>query len=278
MNAGDLRTGAVVPEALLLGVSHKMYLGWEQTRAWLDAVRALCPVPNGVELFILPTFPSLQDARELLAGSGVRYGAQNCWHEAAGPMTGEVSPAVLAEMGCRFVAVGHAERRRLFAEDDALVARKATAVIEHGMLPVLCVGETHKQPDDEVAAAQVIKQLQACLHDVPDGPLVIAYEPVWAIGADRPAPTRHIRTVAAAIRQAVAARTASIPVLYGGTAGPGTLTELFDDPDSGRASRPLDGLFAGRRVHQVSELGRLITEASRLALTHVRNPIPEVKP
>jgi triosephosphate isomerase len=244
----------------LLGVSLKMYLGRRQTRAWLRGVAELAPLPAGVELFVLPSFPFLLDAQELLAGTGVAYGVQNVWPDPTGPYTGEVSAAMAAELGCRYALIGHAERRRLFAEGPACVAGKLTAAVRSGLEPVLCVGESARLPAERAARA-VVDELAACLPDTPevaDASVAIAYEPVWAIGADRPAPAEHVVAVCTAIRAALVGRAGRVRVLYGGTAGPGTLPGLRAGPT---VPCLVDGLFLGRRAHDVANLRRVIAEA-----------------
>ena len=265
-------SGRASPPVGLLGVSLKTYLGFQQTRSWLTGVSELAPLLVETGLFVLPAFPCLPDAQRLLAGTGIAYGAQDGWPESA-PCTGEVSMSMLAELGCRYVAVGHAERRRLFAEDDAFVARKAGAAVQHGLIPVVCVGEDHACGVAQAVDA-VLRQLSASLRGVPDGPLVIAYEPVWAIGAPTPATPEHVLPVAAAIREALVARGAASRVIYGGSAGPGTLTALHasGDPPSGQPG-PIDGLFLGRHAHDLGNLRDVLTEMHRL-----RGPSPATPP
>ncbi|WP_052328515.1 triose-phosphate isomerase family protein, partial [Saccharomonospora saliphila] len=184
----------------LVGVSLKMYLGYEQSRAWLRQVAAHADrVPDG-GLFVLPSFPLLPLAAELFPGTGVAYGAQNAHSAQRGAYTGEVSPAMLAELGCAYVEVGHAERRALFGETDAVVAAKTRAVVEAGLTPVLCVGERERTGRAE-ATGVVLSQLDAAVADLPaTTPLVVAYEPVWAIGAEDAAPPELVTAVVGAVR------------------------------------------------------------------------------
>ena len=134
---------------LYIGVSTKMYLGYQASLRWLEQVREVVDarpevVAGGpVQVFVIPTFPLLESARRILNGSPVRLGAQNCsWSD--GPLTGEVSAGMLAELGVSLVEVGHAERRSLFGEDDVVVARKVNAVVEAGLAPLLCIGEQER--------------------------------------------------------------------------------------------------------------------------------------
>ncbi|WP_285244461.1 triose-phosphate isomerase family protein [Pseudarthrobacter sp. fls2-241-R2A-127] len=240
---------------LYIGVSTKMYLGYRESLRWLSEVRSIVDDRPGlaaqdspVRVFAIPSFPVLEPAARILAGSPVLLGAQNCaWGD--GPLTGEVSPGMLAELGVSLVEIGHAERRRLFGEDDAVVARKVRAAVEHSLTPLLCIGEPDRL-DAGAAAAFCVEQV----HAATDGDaellhrLVLAYEPVWAIGANEPAAPDHVNAVLTQIRAALGAR---CPLIYGGSAGPGLLPQLA----------AADGLFLGRFAHDAANLGRVLDEA-----------------
>jgi triosephosphate isomerase len=131
------------------------------------------------------------------------------------------------------------------------VRAKTSAALRNGLRPVLCMGED-EQVDSGVAAARTVAQLKDALDGAPDGPVIVAYEPVWAIGAAHPAPVAHIRTVTRALKEAVSDRPATA-VIYGGSAGPGLLTELGD---------AVDGLFLGRFAHNVDNLAAVLDEAA----------------
>lgn len=239
----------------LIGVSLKMYFGVEQTRRWLEGVSRLVPLPSEVELFVLPSFPSLACAREILEGTGIGYGAQNLWYQPLGPVTGEVPASMLRELGCRYVAVGHAERRLLFGESDKVVALKAAAAMREGLVPVVCVGEDNRCMPR--SAARVVEaQLEACLEAVPDGVLVVAYEPKWAIGGREAAPADLVWAVTAAIRRLLNARSGMSRVVYGGSAAPGTFSKLA----GGGGDASPDGLFLGRSAHCPARLKEVIDE------------------
>lgn len=225
----------------LVAVSTKAYFGAGHTRSWVRAVAALGPVAaaGGVELAVLPTFPLLESTAATLADSGVAWGAQDVAASDAGQQTGEVLAGTLAELGCSYIEVGHAERRSLFGEDDATVRAKVGRVVAHSMVPLVCVGEANRtDPDD--AAAYSVAQLTDALRDVPDAAVVVAYEPVWAIGAPRPAPAAH---------------GGPSRVLYGGSAAPGTATALHG---------AVDGLFLGRFAHDVNALRTVVEEIAAL--------------
>jgi triosephosphate isomerase (TIM) len=245
-----------------VGVSLKAYFGRRAARIWFaqvaDVVRDRAALRSGdVEVFVIPTYLQLEDAEGSFDGTGVRLGAQDVAAYEPGPYTGEITAAELAESGVAFAEIGHAERRRLFGETDEITAAKAAAALRHGVTPVLCVGEAEEQ-DAATAAAATVAQLHLDLAGAPAGRVVVAYEPVWAIGAPAPAPADHIRTVARALHAALDADPlrAGSQVIYGGSAGPGLLTELGD---------AVDGLFLGRFAHDPAAFGAVLDEAAELA-------------
>lgn len=245
---------------LCVGVSLKMYFGHTRAQDWLRAVAARLGehpalVRGEVELFVIPSFVSIPGAVAAVAGTPIAVGAQDVAAQEAGAFTGEVSALELAEAGVGVVEVGHAERRRLFGEDDDVVAAKTRRALANGLAPVLCVGEAHPGSAD-AALAEVLGQLRSALHDAPDGRVIVAYEPVWAIGAAEPAPAAHIQTVCRGLQEAVGGLPgrADSRVIYGGYAGPGLLTALGDD---------VDGLFLGRFAHDVEALAAVVDEAAR---------------
>ena len=168
----------------LVGVSLKMFLGYAESLRYVGGVASAAPGFAGVGVFVLPSFPVIAEAAGALRGTAVAYGAQDGHWEQAGAFTGCVSPSLLRELGCTFMEVGHAERRRLFGEDDAMTARKAGAAVDAGLVPVICIGEEQAGGD---AAARAVAQAGAVLDELPaDATAVIAYEPIWAIGAEAP--------------------------------------------------------------------------------------------
>src|SRR5512141_1868504 len=192
--------GQTTSGSILVGVSAKMYLGYQDSLAWLEQLRHEVDIrpalaAGRVVPFVIPSFPLLPAAAGLLAGSPRLLGAQNCgW--ADGPWTGEVAPSMLAELGVRLVEIGHAERRRHFGEDDAMIARKVRAAGAAGLTPLLCVGEPHGG-SAAAAADFVFRQIRSAVEgdwDRAEG-IVIAYEPVWAIGAAEPADAGYVSDV-----------------------------------------------------------------------------------
>ena len=241
---------------ITIGVSLKMYFGQARTLDWCRAVAAIAReraalLRTDVQLFVLPTFPALVPVITAIGDDPVTVGAQDLHWADSGAYTGEVSGAELAEIGVRMVEVGHAERRRLFSETDQVINRKTVAALRHGLVPVLCVGETERVPVKQ-AITIVRDQIAAALAGAPDGRVIIAYEPLWAIGAAEPAPDDHIRAVCGALRETP--DRAGSSVIYGGAAGPGLLGRLGDT---------VDGLFLGRYAHDPEAVRAVLDEATR---------------
>jgi triosephosphate isomerase len=164
---------------ITLGVSLKAYLGYRQTLSWAARVaEGRAGQRPDLELFVLPSYPALAEVSRILAGTGVSLGAQNLAAEDSGAQTGEVTGAMLVELGCRYVAVGHAERRRHFGESDEVVAAKIAAAFRHGLIPVLCVGES-----DHRTAAQAILECIRQFHSLDcssaDSPTTHWHWPRW---------------------------------------------------------------------------------------------------
>jgi triosephosphate isomerase len=249
-----------------IGVSLKTYFGHERARAWFDDVAARVREHDGVRsgavaLFITPTYLQVLPALAAFAGTPVRVGGQDVSAQQPGAFTGEVTAAELAEIGATVAEIGHAERRRLFGETDEVVAAKVRAALDAGLTPLLCIGESSLQAPTD-AADVAVAQLRSALADADEGAVIVAYEPVWAIGAPEPAPHDHVRVVATALRAALdadPARAGSV-VIYGGAAGPGLLTALGD---------AVDGVFLGRFAHDPDALVSVLDEASALARRRV---------
>jgi len=222
--------------------------------AGLDGAAASCAV--------CAPAPYLAQCEAALAGSPIGWGAQDVSAQPSGAFTGEVSAAMLADFACRVVIVGHSERRAYHAESDELVAKKAVAVIDAGMTPIVCVGETLEQREAGQTAAVVSAQLGAVLSLLDEAgvaKIVLAYEPVWAIGTGRTATPEMAQEVHAQLRaqlkekNAVAADT--VQILYGGSMKPDNAKELMAQPD-------IDGGLIG---------GAALKAADFLAIIHAAN-------
>lgn len=229
-----------------------------QVDALLGALRAGLAGVQDVGVAVCPPFPYLTQAAGLLAGSGIELGAQNLAVETAGAYTGEVSGAMLADVGCRYVIVGHSERRALYGEDSALVARKYKAAAEQGLVPILCVGEQLAEREagrtEQVVAGQLEAVLALCGEAALAGAL-IAYEPVWAIGTGKVATPEQAQAVHAFIRGRVARGADTPTLLYGGSVKPDNAAGLFAQPDVD------GGLIGGASL--VAEQFLAICEAAR---------------
>jgi triosephosphate isomerase len=242
-----------------IAVSLKSYLGASETHKWMTGVAAIARSHEGIldgrlRLIVLPSFPLISDGIGVLAGSGVEVGAQDVSPFGSGAVTGGVSAELLRELGCTVVELGHAERRRLFGEDDAAVASKLDAAVGQGLQPLLCVGED-EQMSAAGAALAVVAELRAVLAHTTSGKqsVVIAYEPRWAIGQALPASAEHIATVASALLEFVASDPGiEAQVIYGGSAGPGLLASIGGS---------VDGLFLGRFAHDLDVLRAVLDEA-----------------
>lgn len=190
------------------------------------------------EVLVCPTFVHLADVLDVVGNSPVHLGAQNCSEAQSGAFTGEVSAAMLVEFGCEYVILGHSERRALFAETSEQVATKCMAVQQAGMTPVLCVGETLDERDAGQVEKVIAEQLDALLSRggvTGFDRMVVAYEPVWAIGTGKTATPEQAQEVHALIRQRIAAHDADIAgrlrILYGGSVKPDNAAELFSQTD-----------------------------------------------
>jgi triosephosphate isomerase len=191
-----------------------------------------------VDVIVFPPYVYLADAVRTLSDGGIAVGAQDVCAEAPGPFTGQVAAAMLKDVGCRYVIVGHSERRRLYHEDDAMVARKFAAALAVGLIPVLCVGETLEEREAHRTEAVVARQLDAVTAMVGAGGFmgaIVAYEPVWAIGTGRTASPQQAQDVHAYLRSRMSAQdakmAAQLRILYGGSVKASNARELFSMPD-----------------------------------------------
>lgn len=203
----------------------------------LDAIVAV-PGPQGVELAIFPPLPYVAELAARYAGRGLAFGAQDVGVNEQGAYTGEVSARMLADIGCRYVLVGHSERRQYHGEGNDEVAAKFLAARRAGLVPVLCVGETLHQREAGQTEWAIQKQIEPVFAqggaDAFAG-AVVAYEPVWAIGTGRTATPEQAQEVHAFIRGEISAKdvniAGSLPILYGGSVKPANAAELFAQPD-----------------------------------------------
>jgi len=243
---------------------------WKMNGSKASAKELLAGVVAGAaeirssEIAVCPPFPFLQMAQEALSGSQVRLGAQNVSTEESGAFTGEVSAAMLADFGCQYVICGHSERRSLYGEGDAMIARKLAAANAKGIKPILCVGETLEDREGGNTESVIASQLDGVIAvggiEIM-GVIEIAYEPVWAIGTGKTATPEQAQDVHAFIRGRLAEQSASIAegirILYGGSMKASNAAELLVQPDIdggliGGASLVADDFLAIARAGDAS--------------------------
>ncbi|MCV2368981.1 triose-phosphate isomerase [Roseateles oligotrophus] len=212
----------------------KMHGSRAANAALLGALREAGPWSADVAVCV--PFPYLAETALALTGQAVMLGAQDCSAHEQGAFTGEVSSAMLADLGCRYVLVGHSERRAFHHESDQLVADKAKAALAHGVTPIVCVGETLAEREAGQTEVVVKRQLAAVIHTLTHciGEIVLAYEPVWAIGTGLTASPEQAQAVHAVLRtqlHAASQKSASMRILYGGSVKPDNAAQLFAQPD-----------------------------------------------
>jgi len=211
------------------------------------------------EVAVFPPFTDLRSVQTLVAADQlpIAYGAQDLSQHDSGAYTGEVSGAFLAKLDAKYVLIGHSERRQYHHEDDTIVAAKVQAALKHGLVPVLCVGETAEDLEQHGASAVPVAQLKAALAGVPaDADIVVAYEPVWAIGSGQAATPEQAQQVAAALRAELAAllgedAAARTRILYGGSVKSGNIASFLRQAD-------VDGALVGGASLDVDEFAKIV--------------------
>jgi len=224
----------------------KMHGGIAEARELASGVRDGLKRPRGVEVALCPPFTSLPVVAEVLAGSPIVWGAQNCHWEDKGAFTGEIAPGMLVELGCRLVILGHSERRSIFRETDEEINRKVAAALRHGLQPLLCVGETEEERRQGLTFTVVEGQLRAGWAGLAADQIarsVLAYEPVWAIGTGvnaTPAQAAEVHGYLRGIVSALASKeiAQSLRILYGGSVKADNAAALIQEPD-------IDGALVG---------------------------------
>lgn len=249
---------------LYFGSNLKMYKGISATREYLQKLveNTKDISRDDIELFIIPSYTTLQTATSCCNREFVRLGAQNmCWED-QGQFTGEISPLMLKELGLDLVMIGHSERRHVFGETDAEENKKVKAALNHGFTTLLCIGETAEEKDFRISAEVLRTQLKVGFHDVPVSQvdkIWVAYEPVWSIGVNgTPATADYAeemhKVIKGCLREIFGEEADKIPVLYGGSVNPGNANELIVQPS-------IDGLFTGRAAWDADKFDKLIRDA-----------------
>jgi L-erythrulose 1-phosphate isomerase len=234
-----------------IGTSWKMNKTLAEARLFAEGLKAgESHISPHLQPFIIPPFTAVREVKSLLAGTRVKVGAQNMHWDDAGAWTGEISPVMLKDCGLDLVELGHSERREHFNETDATVGLKTEAAVRHGLIPLICIGETLKQREAGQAQKVLEQQVRGALSKLSStqkqATILLAYEPVWAIGVNGiPATSDYADARQAeiiAVAHDVLGRT--VPCLYGGSVNPGNCEELISCPH-------VDGLFIGRSAWNV---------------------------
>jgi triosephosphate isomerase (TIM) len=230
----------------ILAGNWKMYKTVAEAVELVEGLLAGLGSASEREVLVCPPFTALHALSPLLQETPIQLGAQDVFYENQGAYTGAIAPGMLRDLGCSYVIVGHSERRQIFGENDGLINRKLHAALANGLRPILCVGETKPERDSGRAEQIVIGQLQGCLAGVnasAASDLVVAYEPVWAIGTGDTATPADAQSMHAAIRASLADvlgsdAANSIRIQYGGSVKPDNVDELMAQPD-------IDGALVG---------------------------------
>lgn len=223
----------------LFGANWKMHKTVNEAIEYIAKFKELIANVHEADILIVPPFTALPHCSNDLKGTNIYLGAQNMFYEDKGAFTGEISPKMLQELGCAFVVVGHSERRRWFSETDTMVNRKVLKALERGLHPLFCIGETEQEREEQETQAVITTQLEFGLEKVTAEQLkqiVIAYEPVWAIGTGKTATPKQAQEMHVFIRswlsQKFGQTTAQgIRILYGGSVTPDNINELMTQPD-----------------------------------------------
>ncbi len=216
----------------------------------------------GVEKVLCPPFISLVPIKDLIKGSSIKLGAQNMYFEQKGAFTGEISPIMLVDL-CQYVILGHSERRSYFGETDKLINNKVKAAFGHGLVPILCVGESLKKNEAGKTREVVKQQVTTALRDVnPSSSLVVAYEPVWAIGTGKAATAKQAVATIEFIRDVIATvwdrKTAQeVRILYGGSVTPRNISEFVAEP-------AIDGALVGGASLKADEFLDIVRQTTRI--------------
>ena len=243
----------------LIAGNWKMHLSLGEAAALARALAASCGNSNDREVMIAPAFIALAAVAEAIKGSAIRVGAQNVAWEREGAFTGEVSPPMLTGIGVEMAIVGHSERRQIFREDDTMINRRLLAALADGLVPVLCIGETLEEREAERTFAVLEGQLRSGLQGVTAAEasrVVLAYEPVWAIGTGKTASKEQAQEVHGFLRGLLGQLfekniAESIRILYGGSVKPDNIDALMAQPD-------IDGALVGGAALTAESFERIV--------------------
>ncbi|MGM0111271.1 triose-phosphate isomerase family protein [Enterococcus sp. DIV0187] len=245
---------------LYLGTNLKMYKSYEETLVYIDKVTELSKkVSSNIQLFVIPSFLTIREAIDISTKGNCWIGSQNMSEEEEGPFTGEVSPKQLKEIGVTINELGHSERRQWFGETDEKLSKKVKASSQLEMKPLLCVGENSFEKESDASISTVLRQLETGLSKLKGEEyknVMIAYEPVWAIGENGiPADPMYVEEIHSAMRKCLVKRFGNqgnnVPMLYGGSVNLDNYQELL-------AKNNIDGLFIGRTAWDIQKFEEII--------------------
>jgi len=250
----------------LVTANWKMHMTIAQALQLVAEVKGALRAVSGVEVVFCPPATALSAVGQALAGTPWLLGGQTMHWEAKGAYTGEISAAMLADAGCRYVILGHSERRELFGETDEAVARKVRAAFEHNLIPIVCVGERLAERQAGGADAVITRQVSAAVSGVATeriSRLVVAYEPVWAIGTGHTATGAEANRIAGVIRSTLAgagdaAAASVVRILYGGSVKPDNIREFVDQPE-------IDGALVGGASLDAHAFAAIVRAAAKPA-------------
>jgi len=254
----------VSPRTPLIAGNWKMYKTEQQAEEFIQALLPLVSSLDGIDVGICVPFTDLRAMTDSARGSRVEVFAQNMHHDPEGPFTGEISPPMLVELGVHGVVLGHSERRELFGENDRALALKVPAALDAGLVPILCVGETEQERDEGATERKLRQQIQEDLAGVPAErvpEVVIAYEPIWAIGTGRVASPEQAQEASSFIRALVGDRGAdagAVRILYGGSVKPDNAPELLSLED-------VDGALVGGASLEARSFAAIAESAAAVA-------------
>lgn len=254
-----MRTKARVP---LIAGNWKMNTTVDEARGLVSRLLPTLDKIEGVEKLVCPPFVSLSVVKEALRSSSVKIGAQNAYFEEKGAYTGEISPLMLVGL-CEYVIVGHSERRQYFKESGEMINKKIKAAMKSGLKPILCVGERLEENEAGKTSQVVVSQLKDALADMKDANgLVIAYEPVWAIGTGRAATGRQSNETIGLIRSTIGAlidagTAAEMRILYGGSVTAENIAEFISQPE-------IDGGLVGGASLKAEQFTAIVRKTSEI--------------
>ncbi|OQX82062.1 MAG: triose-phosphate isomerase [Candidatus Omnitrophica bacterium 4484_70.1] len=250
---------------VLIAGNWKMHKTIKEAEELVSQIKVELENFDKAEIVVCPPFTALAKVSEIIKGTNIKLGAQNCFWQERGAFTGEISFSQLLDCGCRFVIIGHSERRRYFKEDDAMINKKLKSVIGTGLIPILCVGETLEEREADQTMEVVGRQLEEDLKGLEEeeiSSLVIAYEPVWAIGTGKVARAFEAEEVQRFIRDWIRNKFSSslaenLRILYGGSVKPENIKDLIKEED-------IDGALVGGASLKADSFIEIVKNASKI--------------